>query len=463
MLRVISLLALNLGLTLGALFPAFDPFYTPPIGYEAKPPGTVLKCRPIIPSFLGFIVNAVEGHQILYRTTAIDGSAIATVTTVLKPLTKAKTDRFISFQTAYDSSASRCNPSYTYQLGSLPTSDLITELESILIQAYVMSGFIVVSPDYEGPDAAFGAGRLAGTCVLDSMRAVINYGSTLELTTKNPAIVATGYSGGAIATGWAASLQPKYAPELNIKGWAMGGTPANLTGTAMHIDNTPWTGFLPPALFGLTRPSAYGKEIEPILDDAAQFEGKLAMQFVSRNCALENVNKFKLKSIFSTNFQKFGTGLFYQPEIAKVMGDNIMGVKADEMPTAPVYMYHAPDDEVIPYTNASETFNSWCKNGITGTFNTVKNGGHGSTEIVHFPATFKWCVGAFERNATLASRSNSTSGCQHLSSTNSLTDPMELGLNLEPLMSKLITAQHIMGEKDANCRDNPNALMQPIL
>ena len=40
-------------------------------------------------------------------------------------------------------------------------------------------GYIVVSPDYEGPDAAFPVGRLEGMGVLDSMRAVNNYADEL--------------------------------------------------------------------------------------------------------------------------------------------------------------------------------------------------------------------------------------------------------------------------------------------
>lgn len=50
-----------------------------------------------------------------------------------------------------------------------------------------------------------------------------------------------GYSGGAIATGWAAALHASYAPELNIKGWSMGGTPANTTAVLQTVDGMPKT------------------------------------------------------------------------------------------------------------------------------------------------------------------------------------------------------------------------------
>lgn len=94
--------------------PSTDPFYQPPEGFESQKPGTILRQRSIVASFFGLIPDPVEAHQLLYRTTAINGSAIATATTIFKPLAP-KTDRFVSFHTAYDSSGVTCNPSYQYQ------------------------------------------------------------------------------------------------------------------------------------------------------------------------------------------------------------------------------------------------------------------------------------------------------------------------------------------------------------
>ena len=90
-------------------------------------------------------------------------------------------------------------------------------------------GWIVSSPDYEGPGSSFSAGRLSGHGVLDGLRAALNFGSTLGLS-SGVKVAGFGYSGGAIATGWAAALQPSYAPELTSKlvGWSYGGTPANI-------------------------------------------------------------------------------------------------------------------------------------------------------------------------------------------------------------------------------------------
>ncbi len=175
--RAALLLAAALPLTLGraideprATLPSPDPFYRPPDGFENEKPGAVLRSRRIIASLFGFIPNPVESYQILYRTTAVNGSAIATVTTVFKPLIPKK-DRFITYNSAYDSSSSNCSPSYSYKLGSNTDSPFTTtnNIEFLVIQLYLLSGYIVSSPDYEGPDAAFTPGYLSGMGVLDSM------------------------------------------------------------------------------------------------------------------------------------------------------------------------------------------------------------------------------------------------------------------------------------------------------
>ena len=307
--------------------PATDPFYQPPAGYENEEPGTILRQRSITVAFLGLIPDPVEAYQLLYRTTAINGSAISTVTTIFKP-TNPKTDRFVSFHTAYDSSSPICDPSYNYQLGAAQT-DIISSAEQLILQAYLLLGYIVASPDYEGPDAAFGVGRLAGMGVLDNMRAVSNF-EGLGLSTAKPMIVGTGYSGGAIATGWAASLQPSYAPELDMKGWAQGGTPANLTATMEFIDDTLFSGFLPPAVVGFSSPSAYSAQLTPLLNKILTSKGRQILQSARTNCAVGDLVEFADQSLFSTSIQSLGEGLIYDSTVQAVLKKITMGVVKSE-------------------------------------------------------------------------------------------------------------------------------------
>jgi pimeloyl-ACP methyl ester carboxylesterase len=422
-----------------AVPPSLDPFYKPPEGFESKEPGTILRNRRVIASFFGLLPDFVETHQLLYRTTAIDGSPIATVTTVFKPLI-AKRDRFVAFNTAYDAAATICNPSYNYQLGALQT-DLISSVEYFIIKAYLLSGYTVASADYEGPDAAFSAGRLSGMGSLDGMRAVVNFRRKLGLS-SNPMAVGAGYSGGAIATGWAASLQPTYAPELNVKGWVLGGTPANLTSVVNFVDGKLFAGFLPIAVSGLLMPSAYGAELQPIVDEIITPKGVNALELARTQCAVPNILAFAGQSILSYEFQSLGPELFNEPTVAAVVQDTLMAVNKTETPTAPLYLYHATEDEIIPYGQASDLRDRWCADGADVTFTTYAAGGHGTTEAIALPAAVKFVENAFDGKIG--------SGCTSKVELTDKLNPLALGLNLEPVLADLGEKLIALGKKDAN-------------
>lgn len=419
--------------------PANDPFYAPPAGFESSKPGTVLRERPIVASFFGLLPDPIDARQLLYRTTAIDGSPIATVTTIFKPWF-AKKDRFITFNTAYDSSASICDPSYNYRWGSLQT-DLVSSAEFLLIQAYLLSGYTVASADYEGPDVAFSPGRLSGMGVLDGMRAVVNYGPNIGLN-KNPMIVNAGYSGGAIAGGWAASLHPTYAPDLNIKGWIIGGTPANLTQVLLAVDNTLFSGFLPGAISGLAMPSAYGAQLKPVLDKVITPHGRDVLALGTSQCVAVNIIAFVGQSLFDPSIQSMGKDLIYEKNVAAVLLDTTMGLKKQETPTAPVMLYHAHDDEIIPYSGAEALGKRWCDNGADVRFTNYAAGGHGTTEVVAIVDALKFANDAF--NGWVPG------GCDSKSVLTDKLNPLALGLALEPVLSKLGGILLALGKKDAN-------------
>lgn len=369
------------------------------------------------------------------------------MTTVFKPL-GAKKDRFVSFHTAYDGSAPICSPSYNYQLLAAQV-DLISDVEFLLLEGFLLSGYIVSSPDYEGADAAFGAGRLAGTAVLDSMRAVKNFKSTLGFSTSAPKIVGYGYSGGSIASGWAAQLHPTYAPELAISGWAAGGVVANLTGTALFIDNTAFSGFLPAAVDGLNKPSSYAAQIGSVIKEIITPYGQSVLDFANQNCILDLFNFFE-QSLLSTKIQSLGDRLYYQPQIASVLALQTMGVNKNETPIAPVYVFHASEDEIIPYANATTLVDSWCSNGASVDFVTYAAGGHFTTELLGFVGAFRFLEQAFA--GTIAS------GCTRSTVLDETLNPLALGVNLEPILVGLIDALAALGRGDANVKGNPKIL-----
>lgn len=259
-------------------------------------------------------------------------------------------------------------------------------------------------------------------------------------------VVGVGYSGGAIATGWAASLQPTYAPELTIKGWVHGGTPANLTAILTFIDNTLFSGFLPAAIDGLTKPSAYGAQLNPLLNSVITPHGQDILNFANKNCAVADLLAFPEQSVLSTKVQSLGPDLLYNPVVAAVLQKNTMGVYKNETPTAPVFMYHASNDEVVPYAPASTLADAWCNNGASVKFTTFANGGHITTEVVAIIDALQFVGNAFAGKVP--------GGCSRNTELSSTLNPIALGVALEPLLIKLVEVLATAGKNDANIMNN---------
>jgi hypothetical protein len=233
-----------------------DPFYRYDKPLDGVKPGTVLRTRIISVAPAG-ITTPIQATQVLYRTTKTNGAAVATVATVLHPLTPTNSPKILSYQTAYDDLGSSCTPSYELQGGNSPT---VGVLEIGFMVAYLAQGYNVVTSDYEGLSHDYTAGQGAGYQTLDGIRA-----ARTVLKLRSPTRVGMiGYSGGAIATEWAAELAPKYAPETSIVAAAAGGIPVDYAHILDYIDGSPaWASVMPYLLVGLAR--GYGTDLTPYL------------------------------------------------------------------------------------------------------------------------------------------------------------------------------------------------------
>ncbi|KZP03395.1 LIP-domain-containing protein [Athelia psychrophila] len=355
-----------------ALIPSSDPFYQPPAHFASTKPGTVFKNRTVPSGYPG--ITAV---QLLYRTTYVNGSAAATVTTILTNSTTKDTEKLVAYSDAEDSANSTCAPSYAFSNSSTSTigGDMPVGLSY---------GWTLVVSDYEGINSAFGSGRQEGYAVLDGLRAALNYKPARVQ--KHAKLAGYGYSGGAIATGWAASLHPTYAPELNIVGWAFGGTPANITSTLQNVDGTEFGGY---AFAGVAGVMAGYPAVAARTSQILTAAGQAAIALVTSQCSDANLEAFYLKDIESTTYQTLGDQLLYDPVIAKAMANGTMGVHRKETPTAPVYMYHGVSDEVIPYAAAAKTARAWCNYGASIEFVSETGGtGHvGTAGVLTYNAT----------------------------------------------------------------------------
>jgi Secretory lipase len=259
-------LALVVPAAQAALPPEQDPFYTyqgsTPLASIA--PGTVLKTR-VLPYHVAGLPLPINAVQLLYRSTGELGQPTVNVTSVLQPPLLLGPPNVVSYQSFYDSLNPEDEPSFAVS-GGLTLGGLIPTAESALIVPALLAGETVVVPDTEGESADFAAGPVYGMNTLDSLRAALS--SPATGLTAGSKVGMIGYSGGAIATEWAAELAPSYAPEINsrIVGAAMGGVLVDPAHNLRYVEgSTIWAGVIPMALIGVSR--AFEVNLTPYLSE----------------------------------------------------------------------------------------------------------------------------------------------------------------------------------------------------
>ena len=243
--------------------PTDDPFYKyDPAKLPNKLPGTVLRTRRI-PYHLAGIPTPFKVTQLLYRSTSQTDKPTVNVTSVIQPPNQPDKTKVLSYQSFYDSLNQNDEPSYAisggHPLPALP--ELINSAELAVFAPFLADGYTVIVPDIEGQGADFAAGPEYGMNTLDSIRAAL---SSKKVGLPSEAKVAMlGYSGGALATEWAAELAPTYAPEVNRRliGAAMGGLLVHPAHNLHYVDGSRnWAGVMLMALVGIAR--AFEKEKE---------------------------------------------------------------------------------------------------------------------------------------------------------------------------------------------------------
>lgn len=322
--------------------PANDAFYAAPSPLPDVAPGTVLRSRTVKPSALGLALP-LKAWQLLYTSTDTHGRPEATVATVIAPVLSSR-KQLVSYQPAEDGLDTRCAPSYTIRSG--------TEEEQLQLLPLLLAGVTVVVPDYEGPGSQWVAGHQAGHAVLDAIRATQSFAPAGLPGRRTPTGV-MGYSGGGHATAWATELHPSYAPDIDLRGSAEGGLPADLVKTFHNVDGGPASGLTLGAAVGISR--AYPEmEIDSLLNAA----GKAMVRKIGTMCLEQMVSTYPLRKLseFTTVPDAFAV-----PRVAAVMEHNALGRRT---PRAPIHLYHALLDELNPYAEVTKLARNYCARGV---------------------------------------------------------------------------------------------------
>ena len=341
--------------------PLGDPWFAPPAGFEAQDPGTVLNTRGVA------VQPGTTSTQLLFRSTDSKNNPIAAATTVIvpdAPWTGGGPRPVVAYNEATDSLGNACAPSSTLPRG---TNKEIDRMQDLLGR-----GYAVVATDYQGPRQAYSAGLVSGHTVLDGLRASHSAGVA-----SDAPVAITGYSGGAIASGWAAQLAPTYAPELNIVGVAFGGPPTDYKILQRSLNGGIGSGLFTAATIGLSREY-------PEMRSLANDNGKRLALVQKDQCV--DVLSYSGLLLFDQQNLSNVPNVFDHPITQAVVEENRMG---QIKPEAPIYIYQGLQDFLIPKEGAEAVQDQWCAMGASVHLEEIP-GDHTGAEIGGRPGAFDW-------------------------------------------------------------------------
>ncbi|MCX4091046.1 lipase family protein [Nocardia sp. alder85J] len=364
--------------------PYDDPFYRPPADFGAAAPGTILRSRPVTLSSISLLADKAQAWQLLYRTTNSQGQPMATVTTVLRPIA-GPVHGLVSYQIPEDASTAQCAPSRFLGTASGPVDTVGSAILAVDIgplNAVIAEGFALSVPDYEGPGSEWGAAKQPGYAVLDGIRAAQSFESLGLSGTRTPTAM-WGYSGGSLASGWAAQLQPDYAPELAIRATALGGFLTNPAQAVSRTIGTVFAGVPISVLPGLVRSepalvAAFDTHLTP--------SGRALFETAGAQCVTANITSYPsvdLNDQLDMPFRDF----MALPDVRSAFAQLNLG---GSTPAIPLFVYHSVNDEMVPVEGVDETVAHYCATGASVTYVRDQASEHGLLGLTGAPAALNW-------------------------------------------------------------------------
>ncbi|MFD3745329.1 lipase family protein [Nocardia sp. NPDC058633] len=378
-----------------AVLPDQDPFFAPRPGFESLAEGTILRWRPVELAAFGLIGLKAQAWQLLYRTTDLNGMPEASVTTVVAPMGGVSPGApLLSFQCAIDAISPRAFPSYALQRGSRAIGTF-THVELLCFADAMSRGWAVSIPDHEGMLGAWGAPREPGYRALDGIRAALAF----EPGGLDPSaqVALWGYSGGGLATAWAAEMAPSYAPELDIVGAVLGSPVGDLVSTFHRLNGGLHAGLPTLVVAALRRvypafaelvDTHFSDEGRAVLDKAAQSTTAAAVLRLARY----NVDRHTGTPIAE---------LLAMEAMLAVFADLALG---DRAPAVPLLVVQAVHDQIIAVADIDALVQRYREHGAHVTYFRDRTSEHLTLLPLSTPLSLNWLGDRFAGVAVTPSR-----------------------------------------------------------
>ena len=336
-------------------------------------------------------------YQLKFVSCDAYNQPIAAVATAVMPLAPASTPAMLVQNFAEDALGPQCAPSHNVT-GAMTDSNV--GLDLTVPTGALTAGYTMLFPDHEGPNSEYVAGAVEGHIVLDAIAAAEQF-APLGLNAKTPVGI-YGYSGGAEASAWAASLQPTYASNINVAGVASGGTPADLVSafsavdgtTALDlVDNEGFFNILYMSAVGLNR--AYPTFFSPTLNA----KGIAQAQAMENGCIGKNSDGSGGPTGHFADYQSVSNWLTLPATLAVAAQVDLPQPGAH--PLANYFLYSSVDDEIIPVSGVDNLYKGWCSDGTTiNYYRDAAGGDHNSMAEIGAPLVLTYMESRFRGSGT---------------------------------------------------------------
>jgi hypothetical protein len=353
----------------------------------------VLRSRDVELAFLGLIPQRVAAVQLLYRTMDMNGEPEATVTTVIVPAERApgQTCPLLSYQCAIDAMTSRCFPSYALRRRAKALGSL-SQLEFLLIAAAVAEGWAVSVPDHEGIHGWWGAPYEPGYRVLDGIRAALSserLGLSAGASSQAP-VGLWGYSGGGLASAWAAEICADYAPDLDIVGAVLGSPVGDLGHTFRRLNGSFLAGL--PALVVAALAHIY-PDLDRVIKEHCNEEGRALLDSLESMTTVEAVLRMAKKNVGDYLDEPL-EDILSTPEIMHVFDSIKLGAA---VPTPPVLIVQAVHDYLIDVHDIDALADAYSAGGAQVTYHRDAFNEHLCLHPLSAPMALRWLTDRFAR------------------------------------------------------------------
>lgn len=330
-------------------------FYDPPGDIDSISPGDVVRAEPMTARLLPGVPLRARAWRLLYRTCTATGEPAIASGVLLIP------------RAAYEGPGPRPLLGLAPGTQGLARSAAVsrhlrwgTEYEALVLAPALRRGWAVAVTDYCGLGTAgthpYVVGQANGRALLDVMRAARRLPQAALNPTGPTAVY--GYSEGGGSAGWAAQLQPTYAPDVPLVGVAVGSPPVDLEEVFAFHDGGLFAFLLLYAGIGFD--AAYP---ELNLDTYLTPVGRVATAVLRRTHIVTAI-AFGL----TIGILRLGRSRYFcteelpaHPKWRIRYEENNLGYIA---PAAPVLVGHARGDQALPYRQAELLVARWRSLGV---------------------------------------------------------------------------------------------------